>query len=219
MNAVVEEKSESLPIEISMGGKNKHTHWCEPLEQRRHYGACLHAIETLSGVEDSEGTIKEDCARQIGRGTCPAINMRKAEVSAGKALFYKSSSAVEVPKEYRADKSSPSYVRGFNQVPGSKVENLSPPKDKIAATTSVERVAPKPIKKDKKEEFESPDYANLVTDMAKKEGEVTVFAAGDKVGKTTISTDEQPATVDVNKPKKGESMLEMAKRLRRAKEE
>ena len=166
---VEEIKVKSLSIEASKSPDNRHVHWCESFGQRRMYAACLHTIGVIENIADCEGTIKQDCAREIQAGRCCAENLREAEFGAGKAIFFKAKEPSTVSVEYQVDKYSKSYMRGFNQ-PTGKIKPIALPPEYKGAKPGVAKptqVAKSILKqKPKSDEFENIDYGKMVIDMA-----------------------------------------------------
>lgn len=79
---------EDRPIEDSANGKtNSYSHYCASVMHSKNYAVCLHLIE-----ERKLGRLSSqyaDCSTSIGKKNCPALAMRKQEIEAGKALFFK----------------------------------------------------------------------------------------------------------------------------------
>lgn len=63
-------------------------HHCDVMEQRRSYTSCLAIMDLAFAAGDDELPIALECQAAIRNGTCPAVRMRKAELQAGRALFY-----------------------------------------------------------------------------------------------------------------------------------
>lgn len=208
----------------SAKGENKHIHWCEPMEQKRFYSTCAHLVDAYNAksLRPEGDSIHDDCAYAMERGRCPAVAMRKAEHEKGEAIYFKPSNAQFIASD-KVDKNSISYKRGWNQVKGTKTQDfeIPIPTGRDAKPGTVNKSTSKTAPPKPEAEFAQPDYADLVTKMANedagvKKGEVSLMTAKSKVGKTAINSETQPATVDTNKPKQGESMLEMARRLKAA---
>lgn len=76
------------PIEDSANGKtNAFSHYCSSVMHSKNYAVCLHLIE-----ERKLGSLSmqyADCSVSIGKKNCPALAMRKQEIEAGQALFFK----------------------------------------------------------------------------------------------------------------------------------
>ena len=79
---------EDRPIEDSANGKtNAFSHYCGSVMHSKNYAVCLHLIE-----ERKAGRLSPqyaDCSVSIGKKNCPALAMRKQEIEAGKALFFR----------------------------------------------------------------------------------------------------------------------------------
>lgn len=77
--------TEDHPVAASRSGKNTVYHHCEIYQGRPSYASCLMVMDqTFEGVNH----LRPDCQIAIEAGTCPALAMRRAELKAGKALFY-----------------------------------------------------------------------------------------------------------------------------------
>lgn len=76
---------EEHPIEASRSGQNTVFHHCDVYQGRPSYASCLMIMDMTF-----EGTNKyrPECVTAIEKGNCPAVEMRKAELRAGKALFF-----------------------------------------------------------------------------------------------------------------------------------
>lgn len=71
----------------SAAGDNAHLHWCEKMEQKRHYAACARLVD-LHLAKLSFALCYSECQSLIERGQCPALAMRKEERAAKKPLYY-----------------------------------------------------------------------------------------------------------------------------------
>lgn len=76
---------EENPVSASRSGKNTVYHHCEVYQGRPSYASCLMVMDMVA-----EGTahLRPDCELAIKSGNCPAVAMRKAELRAGRSLFY-----------------------------------------------------------------------------------------------------------------------------------
>lgn len=151
---------EKIPLRVSMGGDNAYYFWCELHEGQRAYGVCLSLMKAYKDgnlVADS-ADIYDSCAAAFKRSKCPAMKMRKEEVTAGHALFFKQrikrgASFSEAGESKAVDKSSESYKRGWNQVDATRKSTI-----------------PLNIKQ-KADQIEIGEFnhAKIVTEMAKEE--------------------------------------------------
>jgi hypothetical protein len=196
--------TEKRPLEQSRGEANRYVFWCDAHEQRRGYGSCLYLVE---GYE--AGTLRpdpdSDCANAMEQGNCAAMKMRAKEKAAGECLFYEPKRPVsDMPLSKReVDRTSPSYIRGWNQVPGTRAKPLPMPgvaPSRISATAE-----PSPRRKQVSQEIAhvDGDYAGLITEMAADSSLKTKPVA------------PKPSHKDNHQPTKqsGESMIEMVRRL------
>jgi len=104
-------------IEASADTKrNTYTHWCEPMQQRRHYAVCLNIIHRVEAGEKLPSD-RQDCVKAITNGTCPADLMRDAEVGAGKAIHFVERMRGEELIKHQADR----YVPTVRQKPATKI--------------------------------------------------------------------------------------------------
>ena len=74
------------PPSASAQGDNAFYHLCEVMGQKCAYASCLKKIADRAHgrLETSFAT----CSAEIGKRTCPALQMKAQEAAAGKALFY-----------------------------------------------------------------------------------------------------------------------------------
>ena len=106
---------DKIPVGMSAGGDNAYYFDCPVLEQRRAYAVCVHlGARYDEGNFKKEGDVYADCFSAIERGNCPA-------------LYYKPRPDIQIDV-VKIDKSSPSYARGWNGVPGKRVDDLPDPR-------------------------------------------------------------------------------------------
>jgi len=86
---------ENLPVEASKSGDNAHYISCEEYGGYRAYAVCLHVIEAYQ--KGSPRWQDPECNFAITKKTCPAMELRKQELEAGRALFYRQRSPL-LPK-------------------------------------------------------------------------------------------------------------------------
>ena len=76
-----------MPVEASEDGKrNAYAHCCPVVGHFRHYAVCLHLNK-----QRKDGRLEvlyADCSAAIGKKRCPATDMRKEELEAGKAIYF-----------------------------------------------------------------------------------------------------------------------------------
>ena len=204
--AVKEEVIEFLPVEMSVGGKNRYIHFCDHMGQQRFYGVCLHLIESWR-----RGTLKLDrtvdpqgeCAYYMERGTCAALAMRKEETQADRAIYYKPQRKLEdgiaTIDANRIDRSNPNYIRGWNQAGSNRALDIKTGETPRAATPAAK---PKRLEPSKPVAPKGDGYADLINTMMNEEFK--------PAAKKEVTAELRPTPVR----KEGESMLEMARRLR-----
>lgn len=161
------------PVKMSMSGKNAYYHHCNHRGQAVSYAVCLN---TLSAID--ERRIKEDqftdCQAACKAGACEARQMRKQELDADRALFFKERTNIN-PANTRSEKeaqdkalavssgkydlTNPSFARGWNQVGSSKQKPVSTPTPKPAVAPS-----PKPV--EKSSGYIEQDFSKLVNTIA-----------------------------------------------------
>lgn len=77
--------AEENPVSASRGGRNTVFHHCDIYQGRPSYASCLAIMDkTFEGTNE----YRPECAEAIHNGTCPALAMRRAELQAGRALFF-----------------------------------------------------------------------------------------------------------------------------------
>lgn len=192
--------TEILPPETSMSGKNSCYLNCRTQGRRPSYGVCLF---TLRAIE--KDTIKgfEDCVSAYNNGSCDALEFRKQEQKAGRALFYK-------PREYKEPVARPMAA-------------VKPPKSSPFArthSTFVQSPAEKPAVTSKPESIISaPTFADAV-ELAVKESATTSASKRSESTKRTVK--QSTSSSDTNKPKPvitaGMSLLDIARAMKKAKE-
>lgn len=72
------------PLSASRAGRNMVFHSCDVLQFRPSYASCLMVMDQTA---EGKNHLRPECELAIQSGTCPAVEMRKAELRAGRALF------------------------------------------------------------------------------------------------------------------------------------
>jgi hypothetical protein len=107
---------EKLDVSLSVGGKNRFALWCKEHDQRRFYGSCLCLVDSYkSGRLDGNNPVNT-CAVAMQHGRCPAMGMREEELTKGEAIYYTPPVQISAYEGSNVDKTSESYIRGWNQV-------------------------------------------------------------------------------------------------------
>lgn len=106
---------EKLDVSLSVGGKNRFALWCKEHDQRRFYGSCLCLVDSYkSGRLDGNNPVNT-CAVAMQHGRCPAMGMREEELAKGEAIYYTPPVQISAYEGSNVDKTSESYIRGWNQ--------------------------------------------------------------------------------------------------------
>jgi len=157
-----------IPVGMSAGGDNSHYVNCDVLGQKKAYAACLHIRVLFDEVQHADKHPYFECFNAIRRGVCPALAMRRQELEAEEALFYKPrpKSPVSVVKFNKQDSS---YARGWNSV-GAKLDH--PKLDDLPTLRGVSKPAPiqrskvtGETKKPEKPAIMEMDYSAVVNEM------------------------------------------------------
>lgn len=116
-----------IPVEMSVGGQNRHIHWCLAMNQRRFYGACLHLLDAYNAGRLKPEDVMGDCATAMARGDCEAANKRKQEIDADRAIFYvENTGTTDRPGvvsnigSAKVDEESENYKRGWEALDRAK---------------------------------------------------------------------------------------------------
>lgn len=136
------------PLEASTWGKNAFYHHCRVTEQRRNFAACMNILLAIRDKRINEGSDYGGCVNAVKNGNCPAVAMRKEEIAAGHAIYYKERqipvSIIEADPQPDVTgpryPNHPSYMRGWASA-GSK---KSRPNDFKPAQTVVKATPKKP---------------------------------------------------------------------------
>lgn len=204
------------PIEASASGLNAHKQWCEPNGQFRHYCTCARLVDAYKAgqLDGSDGT----CSGAMNNRTCPALPMRAEEIKAGEAIYFTPrAGSVDRPgpaageEGAKIDKRSLSYKNGWFRAGQALGKEKAPERPKPAPAVKA---------KPKTDEFTPVDYSKVVTEMAAEEraAKPVEKPAPKAPEKPAAKTSSKPATTSAPAskpvPRAGESLLEMAKRLR-----
>ena len=150
-------------LDKSVGGKNRHSFWCNIHEQRRFYGSCLCLVNAYNAKRLNPDDRTQDCAIAMQKGRCEAVTMRDKEIEASKSLYYLDPVVrEEIASSQSIDKESDSYKRGWAQVGASLGKGDTIPKRELPSKTFVDN--PK-----KGEMFGMPDMSSIISQEIKKE--------------------------------------------------
>ncbi|MBE0438019.1 MAG: hypothetical protein IBX56_19750 [Methylomicrobium sp.] len=203
-----EQQDEKYPLELSLKGSNTIYVGCEFRSCRQNYAICLNIIKA---VKEKRRKPEEECCSEIKRGICPALKMRKEEVEAGYALYYKPRAPAPVIEKKgntsffsnsNFSKSDPSYQRGWNHagsvIRGDKKDSVSKVRlTQKSESVVIERLAPK--------SQNAMSFSDAISSAMKSEIE-------DKVARP------EKKTKAAAPPEKSESLLEKARRMREERE-
>lgn len=91
---------ETYPVEASESGDNAfYMNGCDAVGGRPNYAACLAKCAARKKGRLSE--LYSECSAAIGGKRCPALEMRKQEIAAGKALYFISRPKLKAFNQYR----------------------------------------------------------------------------------------------------------------------
>lgn len=205
-----EQQDEKYPLELSLKGSNTVYVGCEFRSCRQNYAICLNIIKA---VKEKRRKPEEECCSEIKRDICPALKMRKEEVEAGYALYYKPRAPAPVIEKKdntsffsNSDfsKSDPSYQRGWSHagsvIRGDKKDSV--PKARLAQKSEsvvVERLEPK------SQSQNAMSFSDAISSAMKSE----IEGEGIRPKKKAKA---------ITSPVKSESLLERARRLREERE-
>jgi hypothetical protein len=151
-------------VNKSIGGQNRYTFTCDYVEQKRYYGVCLWLMKSFEEGKLQFDERREDCGTAMKCAKCPAMKMRAEEIAADKAIYYTDPENPPAPSTSKVDKTSPSYIRGWNQV-GSSIGR----EDSNIKQTIPTKVAAKPQPKQAQAGVLNADVGALISAELKKE--------------------------------------------------
>lgn len=187
-------------INKSIGNQNRHSFWCDDLEQRRMYGGCLFLVEAYKAKRITADDPLSNCAIAMKKGRCNALKMREEEIKAGTSLYY----AEPKPKIDRVNsgidlKDNEGYQRGWNQVGRSMGE-----KQTVVKRTPISI----PVKKESNDlvmgEF---NIASVISSEVKKVNSTS------QVREQLAKIKRQIVTLMKTDPKRAKLLLEKAKKI------
>jgi hypothetical protein len=188
-------------IDKSLGNQNRHSFWCDDLEQRRMYGGCLYLVEAYKAQRISASDPLQNCAIAMSKGKCNAFAMREEEIQAGRSLYYVDAK----PKLERINTSSDiketeGYQRGWNQV-GRSMGEIQP---------VVKRQTVTPIKKLSEDDLTVSggfDIASIISNEVKKANSKS------QVTEQIQKIKREIVTLIKTDPKRAKQLLDKAKQL------
>lgn len=101
---------EEYPVDASRGGCNVIYHGCDIYQGRPSYASCLTVMD--HAFEGKYEELRPECHRAVKAGTCPALAMRKAELKAGRALFFVDHRDMARERQKLIDETEPEILFG-----------------------------------------------------------------------------------------------------------
>lgn len=187
--------SEKLPLDAALKVTNVHLLLCPPRSLGVFYGNCLGLHDAWNNGAELKGDAGH-CSSAFKCGTCPAQKLRRQEIEAGETLYYtEGTGVISAPPGFRMPKqATPGYARGWMapERAGIVRESSYTPKPHNAP-----RARPAPAIAPSKTTDDAPSFVahgveSLVTVMAKD-------------------------AVAASKSTKGDSLMELARRMMEAK--
>lgn len=148
----------TYPIERSRGGDNTYILPCDVYGGRRHYAVCLRIIERHE--EGNAQMWEPDCNTAIACRECPAVDLRKKEEKAGKALFFVERQSPPYQKVGDEEIFSKSYQNGWAKKPSKQGKK---------ATVKIHQSPPTETPKPKKRKPSGSMHADLVNKLMEEE--------------------------------------------------
>jgi hypothetical protein len=106
------------PIERSMSGDNSLYHFCETFNARSNYAVCLHTILAARRCDPDQEALRPMCYDAIKARQCPAIEMRREEIEAKRALYYLSRNEITAIREREAAETAPEHRIMYGKLRG-----------------------------------------------------------------------------------------------------
>lgn len=185
-----------IGLDKSMGNQNRHSFWCDDLQQRRMYGGCLYLVDAYQAGRISASDPLSNCAIAMSREQCNALVMRQEEIDAGHALYYVD--AKPKPEKMSSTIDDESYQRGWNQV-GRSMGEVQP----VIARRPIA-----PIEKRSDElNLGSFDIASVISNEVKKTNSKSV------VTEQITKIKREIMTIIKTNPKRAKLLLDKAKQL------
>lgn len=189
-----------IDLDKSIGNQNRHSFWCDDLQQRRMYGGCLYLVDAYKAKRISADDPTSNCAIAMSKGQCNAFIMRDEEIAAGKSIYFVEAQAKPERVGSTADMSGDeSYQRGWNQVGRSMGEK----------PVTVARRSIIPIKTHTGDDLNigSFDIASVISNEIKKENNKS--SVTDQIQKIK----REIVTIIKTDPKQAKLLLARAKQL------
>lgn len=101
---------DEYPLDASRGGCNTVFHHCDVYQGRPSYASCLTVMD--QAMEGKNFDLRPECHKAVANKTCPAMKLRKAELQAGRALFFVDYRDVVRERKRLADEAEPDILFG-----------------------------------------------------------------------------------------------------------
>lgn len=201
----MDEQTPSLSAEKSFTGDNRYHFHCDTVGHRPTYFVCLHKMKRFKEKGDLPECYAQ-CETAMRGGSCMAVHMREEEILSGKAIYF------EAQKE---------WIKPAGKVKGHATASLLTPQTYIRKPSTPTASTPVTPPKPKAASSSSLDFATVVNELVKDQEKVVKevpveppVAAQEPLKK--ISEPVSPPEPETP-PKAQESLLEMARRLKRQK--
>lgn len=189
----VRARQPEYPPEQSMSGSNTHTLSCRVVGWSPGYCVCLNKIAAYE--RDKALKVYPECEKGISGKTCPALELRAQERTAGKALFFVDRNLLREEMDRHFAETSPP-LRPTTAKKSTLPSGVAP----RATPASV----PAPAVKKQVEQFEDGGYAAAINAAIEQATTAAPAVAPIKSEPKVVSPSPSPE-------KKGLSLLEMAR--------
>ena len=102
--------AEENSLDASRSGNNTVYHHCDIYQGRPSYASCLHVMD--HAAEGKHEDLRPECHKAYREGTCPAMKMRRAELKAGRALFFVDYRKLVAERKRIQDEAEPDILFG-----------------------------------------------------------------------------------------------------------
>lgn len=161
-------RKQAFPVDASRGGDNAfYLPQCSTVQHRPGYCMCLKLIE-----DRKDGRLSATyaaCSAAIGNKTCPALKLRKQEVTTGNALFYVPRAYIQEQNEIRDAEANEKFGKMYEGHSGKREGRASARKGELnvtAARSNVGKTTMAPVKKEPKTDdlfSAAPGYSDAIT--------------------------------------------------------
>jgi hypothetical protein len=202
IEAAVRARQSEYPPQQSGAGTNTYTIMCSVVGWRPGYCVCLAKI----GAYERDHHLKSypDCERGIRNKDCPALELRREEVTAGKALYYVDRQLLREEMDRRFDAMQNSYAPAR-----ARSKPVSPAISAAPVSTSPakpkDKPVPTPVRQPVVPQFDDGGYAAAINAAIRQSAAPAVPIAPVTKPEPKVA-DPSPSPV-----KKGPSLLELAR--------